>query len=141
MNILDADEKYPMGVNSGNKRWIKKKGKKMLQNKEREKRRRKSEDPDKQLCLQIKVLQIEHRKREINHEMLLTSSKSIEESIQQSGHEAHVGYHSEPCNMSPDTSNLVIRSEYTSTYLYIMNMASSLEKWLGQNYFFNDNSC
>lgn len=59
---------------------------------------------------QIKVLQIEHRKREINHEMLLTSSKSIEESIQQSGDEAHIGYHSEPCNMSPDTSNLVIRS-------------------------------
>lgn len=42
--------------------------------------------------------------------MLLTSSKSIEESIQQSGHEAHIGYYSEPCNMSLDTPNAVIGS-------------------------------
>lgn len=33
INILDLEEKDPVGVNSGNKRWIQKKGKKMLQNK------------------------------------------------------------------------------------------------------------
>lgn len=33
INILDLEEKDPVGVNSDNKRWIQKKGKKMLQNK------------------------------------------------------------------------------------------------------------